>query len=225
MAAPAALLQHQSASTSEAVKAKGFCHCQTNKCHATTYLSKHTSKNVSSKPQTSKLVQFQSISSISKGEVGEMNMMQREKLKLEFFLAVNWMSPQVRSMPWVCPKSRVLDGPGANIIILSFVHRKKCQHLQVRVPLMSARLLQGHWSKRATGSCAKARLNLLSNKVISLYHYYIFLLLKLEHDFYELDFIGLVFPQGPFWEQQALLSARPQKYGRIQMTGSWTRRI
>lgn len=214
MAAPAALLQHHSTSTSEAVKAKGFCHCQTNKCHATTHLSKHTSKNASSKPQTSKLVQFQSISSISKGEVGEMNMMQRSR-EMKFFLAVNWTSPHVRSMIWVCPKSRVLDGPDK--IILSFVHRKKSQHLlQVRVPLITACLLQAHWSKRATSSCAKARLNLLSNKVISLYHYYIFLLLKLEQDFYELDFKGLVFPQGPFWEQQALLSARPQKYGRIQ---------
>lgn len=56
----------------------------------------------------------------------------------------------------------------------------------------------------------------LINKIISLYHHNIFLLLKLEQDFHELDFIGLVFPQGPFWEQQALLSARPQKYGRIQ---------
>lgn len=222
MAAPAGLWQHQSASTCEAVKVEGFHHCQTNRRHATTHVSKHTSKNVSSKHQTSKLVQFQSISSISKGEVGGMNIMQRSReLKLEFFLAGSWMSPQGRSMTWVCPKSRVPDGEGADIIFLSFVHRKHL--LQVRAPLITAHLLQAHWSKRAKSSCTKARLNLLSNKVISLYHHYIFLLLKLRQDFYELDFIGLVFPQGSFWEQQALLPARPQK--KNTKTGGWTRRI
>lgn len=208
MAAPAGLLQHQSASTSEAVKVKGFYHCQTNRCHATTHVTKHTSKNVSSKPQTCKLVQFQSISSISKGEVGEMNMMQRSRV--ETGVVPSWMSPQVRSMTWDCPKSRAPKGKGADIIFLSFVHRK--QLLQMRVPLITAHLLQAHWSKRAKGSCTKARPNLLSDKLIFLYNHNIFLLLKLE-DFYELDFIGLVFPQEPFWE---LLPARPRRYGRRQ---------
>lgn len=144
-----------------------------------------------------------------------MNMMQRSRDEVFPSSKLNVTTSQVYDMS--LPKSRVLDGPGADKIILSFVHRKKSQHLlQVRASLITAHLLQAHWSKRATSSCAKARLNLLSNKVISLYHYYIFLLLKLEQDFYELDFKGLVFPQGPFWEQQALLWARPQKYGRIQ---------
>lgn len=124
------------------------------------------------------------------------------------------MSSQVRSMTWDRPKSRVPEGKSADIISLSFVHRKHL--LQVRVSLITSPLLLAHSSKRAKGSCTKARLNLLSNKVISLYHHYVFLLLKLEQDFYELDFRGLTFPQGPFWEQQALLLAGPRKYGRIQ---------